>query len=73
MQTISIVEAARRLNVSHHTVGKWISSGLLVARVFPGGRRRIEVDELERFWDSLPITTPNREVSEFREVPKPSH
>jgi excisionase family DNA binding protein len=73
MQTISIVEAARRLNVSHHTVGKWISSGLLVARVFPGGRRRIEVDELERFWDSLPIAAPNREVSEFREVPKPSH
>lgn len=54
MQTISIAEAARRTGYSNHTVKKWIAAGLLKAKVFPGGRWRIAVDEFERFLRSLP-------------------
>jgi predicted site-specific integrase-resolvase len=35
-------------------VKKWIAAGLLKAKVFPGGRWRIAVDEFERFLRSLP-------------------
>jgi excisionase family DNA binding protein len=58
MQTISIAEAARRLNRSNHTVKKWISAGLIKAIVFPGGRLYIEVEELERFYKSLRHSVP---------------
>jgi len=54
LQTISIAEAARRTGYSNHTVKKWIAAGLLKAKVFPGGRWRIAVDEFERFLRSLP-------------------
>jgi hypothetical protein len=64
MQTISIVEAARRLNVSHHTVGKWISSGLLVDRVRQvAGSEHLTLAgalaiRLIRYWDANHVFEP---------------
>lgn len=53
MQTISPAEAAKRLNVSPHTIKKFIEAGLIEAKVFPSGRLRIPVEELSRFYDGL--------------------
>lgn len=70
MQTISVSEAAKRLNVSYHTVKKWIDLSILPTKVFPGGRLRIAVDELERFYNSLPDASAKREVLESCEIRK---
>jgi excisionase family DNA binding protein len=56
MQTISPSEAAKRLNVSPHTIKKFIEAGLIKAKVFPSGRLRIAVDDLQEFFASLPTT-----------------
>ena len=54
MESMTVAEAARRLNVSNHQVSKWIANGLIEVVLMPSGRKRIEPTELERFWRSLP-------------------
>lgn len=73
MQTISISAAAKRMNVSYHTVRKWVDAGLLETKRFPDDRLRIPVDELTRFYDSLPSGSENREIRATCEPPKASH
>jgi excisionase family DNA binding protein len=70
MESITISEAARRLNVSHHQIAKWIDAGLITYVEMPSGRKRIEPAELRRFWLSLPRKNFS-EVLEVSEVVKP--
>jgi excisionase family DNA binding protein len=47
--TIPAPEAARRLKASPEAVRFWIRTGDLPAKVFPGGRIRIRVVDVEAF------------------------
>lgn len=72
MESITVSEAARRMNVSNHQVDKWIRDGLIECVEMPSGRKRIEPRELARFWQSLPRRRGKNllELSEVLELPK---
>jgi excisionase family DNA binding protein len=50
---LSISEAARVLGVSLSTVRRWSDAGVLPSYRTPGGQRRYNRDQLERFLRSL--------------------
>ena len=70
MRFISINKAADQIDHSNHTVRKWVESGILPAVVFPSGRKRIRVEDWDRFIQSLPPACPNVEVLEVLESVK---
>jgi excisionase family DNA binding protein len=58
--TVSIAEAARRLGIHRHTLGRWITLGR-VSYVRVGPLRRIRVAEIARLTADIPATDPDQE------------
>jgi excisionase family DNA binding protein len=70
MKWVCMSEAARQIGVSHHTIRGWIACGELPARIFPKGRKMINVEDIKVFIESRPHACPKSEVLEVLEVLK---
>jgi|GEM_PF-5106271 len=70
MKWVSMSEAGRQLGVSYHTIRGWIDCGELPARIFPKGRKMINLDDIHAFIQSRPHACPKLEVLEVLEVSK---